>query len=67
MSDVVSGIMLSLVATLSCIAGYQMCKSGSVDIDELRFNGYEVVRHSETRGDFHTNWVEVVRKDGKPL
>lgn len=59
--------MITLVALIGGIAGYQICELGGVDIDELRLNGYEVVRHSETHGSFHTNWVEVVRKDGRKL
>ena len=44
---------------LSFIAG---CVCGRSDIDELEANGYKLVRHEVRHGDFHTNWVEVVRK-----
>lgn len=33
----------------------------------LERNGYRIVEYSETHGEFHTNWVEVVRADGRPL
>ena len=42
-------------------------KPDSLSLDELRQSGYEVIRHSETHSDFSTNWVEIVRTDGRPL
>ena len=63
---------------IACIAGSMVAlvlailepvpeKPDSLSLDELRQSGYEVIRHSETHGDFSTNWVEIVRTDGMPL
>ena len=64
--------------SIACIAGSMVViviailapapeKPDSLSLDELRQSGYEVIRHSETHGDFSTNWVEIVRTDGRPL
>ena len=65
-------------AAIACIAGSMVGlvpallapvpeKPDSLSIDDLRKSGYAVIRHSETHGDFSTNWVEIVRTDGRPL
>ena len=61
------GLLVALWASMLVVTWYQICKVDSVGIDELRDSGYEVVRHSETHGDFSTTWVEIVRTDGRPL
>ena len=66
------------IACIACITGSMVGlvpallapvpeKPDSLSLDELRHSGYEVIRHSETHGDFSTNWVEIVRTDGRPL
>lgn len=49
---------------VSFIAG---CFCGRLDLDEMEKNGYRIVKHEIRHGNYHTNWVEVVRKqeDGK--
>ena len=65
MTEVKLGMIVAFGAIMLVVAGYQICKVESVGIDELRDSGYEVVRHSETHGSFHTNWLEVVRTNGR--
>lgn len=38
-----------------------------VNRNTLERNGYCVIKHHETHGAFHTNWVEIVRTDGRSL
>ena len=68
MKDVaISCIAGSMVGIVIAILAPAPEKPDSLSLDELRQSGYEVIRHSETHGDFTTNWVEIVRTDGKPL
>ena len=60
----IAGSMVGLVPALLAPVPE---KPYSLSLDELRQSGYEVIRHSETHGDFSTNWVEIVRTDGRPL
>ena len=68
MKDVaIAGIAGSMVGLVIAILAPAPEKPDSLSIDELRKSGYAVIRHSETHGDFGTNWVEIVRTDGRPL
>ena len=60
----IAGSMVGLVIALLAPTPE---KPDLLSLDELRQSGYEVIRHSETHGDFTTNWVEIVRTDGRPL
>ena len=60
----IAGSMVGLVLALLAPVPE---KPDSLSLDELRQSGYEAIRHSETHGDFITNWVEIVRTDGRPL
>ena len=63
----IAGIAGSVVGLVLAILALVPKKPDSLSLGELRQNGYEVIRHSETHGDFSTNWVEIVRTDGRPL
>ena len=68
MKDVaIACIAFSMVGLVTAILAPAPEKPDSLSLDELRQSGYEVIRHSETHGDFSTNWVEIVRTDGRPL
>ncbi len=68
MKDVaIACIAGSMVGLVIAILAPVPEKPASRSIDELRQSGYEVIRHSETHGAFSTNWVEIVRTDGRPL
>lgn len=43
-------------------AGFILGEYDTVRKSDLERNGYFVVRHEETHGEFRTNWVEVIRK-----
>ena len=64
---VIAGIAGSMVGLVIALLAPVPEKPDSLSIDDLRKSGYEVIRHSETHGDFSTNWVEIVRTDGRPL
>lgn len=56
-------VMLGLAWIVTGLTvGYILGASDTVSKSELRRNGYFVVRHEETHGEFHTNWVEVIHK-----
>ena len=55
----IAGISGSMVGLVLAIMALVPEKQDSLSLDELR--------HSETHGDFSTNWVEIVRTDGRPL
>lgn len=63
----IAGIAVPMVGLVTTILAPEPEKPDSLSLDELRQSGYEVIRHSETHGDFSTNWVEIVRTDGRPL
>lgn len=68
MKDVaIACIAVPMVGLVTTILAPEPEKPDSLSLDELRQSGYEVIRHSETHGDFSTNWVEIVRTDGRPL
>ena len=69
MKEEAIGMMLwfgAVIFTVCCIAGYH-CHTNHINLKELRDSGYDIIRHSETNGEFQTNWLEVVRKGGRPL
>lgn len=66
MKDVV--VFAFIVGTVVCaVLGYQVCALDNISLKELRRNGYDVIRHAETHGETSTNWIEVIRTDGRPL
>ena len=68
MKDVaIACIAGSMVGIVIAILAPAPEKPDSLSLDELSQSGYAVIRHSETHGDFSTNWVEIVRTDGRPL
>ena len=68
MKDVaIAGIAGSMVGLVLALLAPVPEKPDSLSLDELRQSGYAAIRHSETHGDFSTNWIEIVRTDGRPL
>ena len=69
MKEAFLGMMIWLCAAICafcCIAGYH-CRKNHVSLKELGESGYDIIRHSETHGEFQTSWLGVVRKGGRPL
>lgn len=69
MKEAFLGTMVGLgaaICTACCTAGYH-CHTNHINLKELRESGYDIVRHSETHGEFQTNWLEVVQMGGRPL
>lgn len=63
MSDQTFALMMTLIGFAGGLSlGYAFGTADTVCKSELEQNGYFVVRHEETHGEFHTNWVEVIRK-----
>ena len=56
------GLTALLGLVFGTIFGLILGMSGTVNESELTQNGYSIVRHMESHGEFHTNWIEVIRK-----
>ena len=69
MKETTIGMMIwfgAAICTVCCIAIYH-CLTNHISLKELGDSGYGIIRHSETHGEFHTNWLEVVHRGGRPL
>ena len=62
MDDLAFTLVMTAVTAAGMAFGYILGAADTVCKSELERNGYFVVHHEETHGEFRTNWVEVIRK-----